>query len=151
MKNMPCASVVVRIHSDFHNIINFLLAFFQFLDGCTLRMGLNSAAKIVYTWDKQQITDISDSKFKQIWLHTDMQLRSQTSYLAPCNSVVSYGAQFGGLWILKKKNEQQMCPQSSRTMQHFTHLYLQTQTTHHSRCRLRTHLANQDCFDFGET
>ena len=49
---------------------------------------------------------------------------SKISYTAPCNGIVTHGAQIWGLQVLPK----QMCPQSLRDVRHFTCVYLQAQT-----------------------
>ena len=64
-------SLVILLHKLYQynksNVFMILLiCLFQFLDNCTARLGLTSAAKIVYTWDKQQITEISDSKYNHV-------------------------------------------------------------------------------------
>ena len=59
--------------------------------------------------------------------------RSQTSYTAPCNGVVSHGAQIGDLWVFadhtrKKTNTKQMHPRSLRAERRFTPVNLHAQT-----------------------
>ena len=56
---------------------------------------------------------------------TDVQKRSQTLYTAPCNGVVSHGAQIGGLPVFANHTrKKQMCPRTSRIVRHFMHAHL---------------------------
>ena len=50
-------------------------------------------------------------------------------YTAPCNGVVSHGAQIRGLRVLPTTHAKQMRPRSLRAVQCFTHIYLPARTT----------------------
>ena len=66
------------------------------------------------------------------WIHIP-QGRSQTSYTAPCNGVVSHGAQIGGLRVFANHTHRNKCKTNASTI--FAHraafytFYLHAQTT----------------------
>ena len=79
-----------------------------------------------------QLAAAARSKYWRRIATTDMHQRSQTSYFALCNGVVSYGAQFGvSMFLLTthaKTNANQMCSQSSHTIRFFMCVFLHAQT-----------------------
>ena len=68
----------------------------------------------------------------------DIHGKSQTSYIATCNGVISHGLKLGVFWFLPtthaKTNAMQMCPWSLRAVQPFTCVYPNAKTT----CRWHT-------------
>ena len=84
---------------------------------------------------------------------TDLHQRYETSYTTLCNGIVSYGAQFGGLWVFVhhtcKNKCKKMHSRSSHAMQRFCTCV--PSRSDHCTCRKHTHLMSHDYFDYGET
>ena len=107
-----------------------------------------------YNWNKKRLVSSNFSCCTSILLPlisaklTDIQGRSQTSYTAPCNGVVSHGAQIGGLRVFADhthKNKRKA--NASRTFTSHAVFYA-CLSSRSDRCRWRTHLTNQDYFDY---
>ena len=83
----------------------------------------------------------------------DIQGRSQTSYTAPCNGIVSHGLKFGVFKFLPtthaKTNTKPMRLRSSRTVRRLRRVIFSR--SDRSRCRWHTHLTNCSYFDYGKT
>ena len=76
--------------------------------------------------------------------------RSQTSYTAPCNGVISHGTQIGDLWffadhIRKNKHNTNVPTISSRCAVFYACLSSHWEP---SRCRWHAHLTNHGYFDY---
>ena len=70
---------------------------------------------------------------RDLWLGciflTDTKRRSQISYTAPYDGIVSHWAEFGVFGFLLTTHTKQIRPRSLHTMRRFTRDYLHTQTT----------------------
>ena len=81
---------------------------------------------------------------------TDIQERSQTLYTIPCNGVVSYGAQIGGLWVFANhtcKNKHKAIA-STIIVRHAAFCACLFSSSNRSRCKWNTHLMNHIYFDY---
>ena len=82
--------------------------------------------------------------------HIDIHGRSQTSYITPCDGVISHWAQIGGLLVFAnhtRKNKRNT--NASTIFAHFTRVYLHTKTAVDAG-DIYTHLMNRGYFDYGK-
>ena len=87
----------------------------------------HSSRMCILWWNYDQVSSFRSHK----GVLADIQGRSQTSYAALCNGVVSHGLKlrvFGFLPTTHKNRAKQIFPRFSRTLRHFMSIYLQAQT-----------------------
>ena len=81
---------------------------------------------------------------------TDIQGRSQTWYTAPCNGVVSGGAQIGGIQVFADHTRKTNASTIFARRAVFQRMFISS-SSECSRCRWHMHLTNHGYFDNGKT
>ena len=80
---------------------------------------------------------------------TDIHQRYQTSYTTPCNSVVSHGAQFGGLRVFADRTRKNKCQTNAFTIFAVQCFYAcLSSRSDRSTYRLNMHRMNHVYFDY---